>query len=75
MHRATAAIFVICTACVIVFFAGFLGLYAGETGEVFKITPDQHDFGTIDEGKAAIVTAAVENIGNASVQITNVRTS
>ncbi len=75
MHRRIAMMSVIGAACIIVFFAGLLGAYAGETGEVLKITPDQFDFGTIDEGKAAMVTATVQNIGNTSIEITNVRTS
>lgn len=44
-------------------------------GEVLKATPDQFDFGTLKEGATAVVTVEVENIGDAPVEITNVRTS
>jgi membrane protein YqaA with SNARE-associated domain len=45
------------------------------TGEVLKVAPDKFDFGAIEEGKAAVVTATIENTGSVRVEITNVRTS
>jgi hypothetical protein len=44
-------------------------------GEGLKVTPGQFDFGTVDEGKAAVVTVTVENAGSTRIEITNVRTS
>ena len=70
-----AAVSFIAAVGVIVIFAGFLSVYAGETQQVLRITPEEYDFGTINEGDPAIVTATVENVGSASVEITNVRTS
>ena len=49
--------------------------YSASTEEVLKITPEQHDFGTIPEGDPAVTTAIIENIGDSPVEITNVRTS
>lgn len=74
MNCRKAAVPVIAAAGVIVIFACFL-VYAGETQQVLRITPEEYDFGTINEGDPAIVTATVQNVGSASVEITNVRTS
>lgn len=49
--------------------------YGASTEEVLKITPEQHDFGTIPEGDPAVTTAIIENVGDSPVEITNVRTS
>jgi uncharacterized membrane protein len=75
MNCRKAAVSVIAAAGVIIIFAGFLLVYAGGTQQVLKITPEEYDFGTINEGDPAIVTATVQNVGSASVEITNVRTS
>jgi hypothetical protein len=40
-----------------------------------RASPDHFDFGTIDEGIPAVTEVAVENIGDRSVVITNVRTN
>ncbi len=60
-------------ACTLVF--GFALAYGGSTGEVLIATPDQHDFGTIPEGDPAVTKAIIENVSDAPVEITNVRTS
>jgi len=44
-------------------------------GGVLKATPDQVNFGTIDEGENAVATIEIENTGTAPIEITNVRTS
>ena len=43
--------------------------------EVLKATPSHVEFGTINEGENAVATVEIENIGDAPVEITNVRTS
>ncbi len=43
--------------------------------EGLKLTPDQFDFGSVDEGQPATVTVTVENSGNSRIDITSVRTS
>jgi hypothetical protein len=43
--------------------------------EVLKATPNHVEFGTIHEGENAVATVEIENIGDAQVEITNVRTS
>jgi len=45
------------------------------TGEILISTPDQFDAGTVAEGKTIEVTTSIQNVGNAPVEITNVRTS
>jgi hypothetical protein len=50
-------------------------VYGIESGEILKATPDHFDFGTIDEGKPATVTAVIQNVGSSPVEITNVKTS
>jgi hypothetical protein len=57
------------------FMIGLSLAYGDEGGELLKATPDHYEFGTIDEGQAAVVTAVIQNIGSAPVEITNVRTS
>jgi hypothetical protein len=49
--------------------------YGNESAEILKATPDNHDFGTIDEGQPAAITVIVQNVGTAPVEITNVKTS
>jgi hypothetical protein len=44
-------------------------------GEALKATPDHFDFGTINEGDPAAITVEIENVSDAPVEITNVRTS
>ena len=58
--------------------AALMGLsfaQGAQTGETLKATPTLVDFGTIDEGQAAVATAKIENVGSAPVEITGVRTS
>jgi hypothetical protein len=64
-----------CVSSIIVLFAALSGVHGEETGKILKITPEQFDFGTVDEGKAAVATATVENIGGTKIEITNVRTN
>jgi len=45
------------------------------TGEILISTPEQFDAGTVAEGKTIEVTTSIQNVGNAPVEITNVRTS
>jgi hypothetical protein len=46
-----------------------------EAGATLRITPEQFDFGIVEEGEAATITATVHNTGRASIEITNVRTN
>jgi hypothetical protein len=56
--------------------AGGLSLaYGQEAGKILRITPEQFDFGTVEEGGAATVTAVVHNTGGTRIEITNVRTN
>lgn len=56
--------------------AGGLSLaYGQEAGKILKITPEQFDFGIVEEGRAATVTVEVHNTGSAGIEITNVRTN
>jgi hypothetical protein len=48
---------------------------AQDAATALKITPEQFDFGTVDEGKTATTTAVVQNTGGAAIEIVNVRTS
>ena len=45
------------------------------TGEYLKATPEKLDVGTVPEGKKVEVTTTIQNVWNAQVEITNVRTS
>jgi hypothetical protein len=45
------------------------------TVEYLKATPEQLDVGTVPEGKKVEVTTTIQNVWNAQVEITNVRTS
>jgi hypothetical protein len=58
-----------------ILFAALLLAQGVSMGEVLKATPDHFDFGTLKEGAPAVVTVEIENIGDAPVEITNVRTS
>ena len=44
-------------------------------GELLIAIPAQFDAGTVLEGKIVEATAIIQNVGNAQVEITNVRTS
>jgi len=44
-------------------------------GELLIAIPAQFDAGTVLEGKIIEATATIQNVGNAQVEITNVRTS
>lgn len=66
---------VVSFACVFMFIAGLSFVHGISQIEALKVTPDQFDFGTIEEGPAAVVTAIIENVGNIPVEITNVRTN
>ena len=44
-------------------------------GELLVAIPAQFDAGTVLEGKVIEATAIIQNVGNAQVEITNVRTS
>jgi hypothetical protein len=52
-----------------------LFLSQASAGEVLKATPSHVEFGTINEGENAVANVEIENIGDAPVEITNVRTS
>lgn len=45
------------------------------SGAALKATPDHFDFGELNEGDPAQITVEIENISDAPVEITNVRTS
>jgi hypothetical protein len=56
--------------------AGGLSLaYGQEAGKILKLTPEQFDFGVVEEGRAATAAAVVHNTGNTKIEITNVRTN
>jgi hypothetical protein len=57
------------------FLVGLTFAYSTASGESLKATPDHFEFGTMAEGENAVVTTIIQNIGNAPVEITNVRTS
>jgi hypothetical protein len=57
------------------FIIGLSSVRGNENGEILKATPDHFDFGTIDEGQPAAVTAVIQNVGSTPVEITNVKTS
>ena len=59
--------------CLFIF--GLPLVYGNEGEAILKATPDHYDFGTIDEGQPAIVTAVIQNVGSVPVEITNVKTS
>jgi hypothetical protein len=64
--------------CLVLICALVDGLYPvyGETdGSILKATPNHVEIGTVPEGEKIIATAIVQNIGNAPVEVTNVRTS
>jgi hypothetical protein len=65
----------ICLAWMCLSTFGLSLVYGGESEEILKAAPDHYDFGTIDEGQPAAVTAVVQNVGSAPVEITNVKTS
>jgi len=67
------AIKAIISTCFLIF--GFALAYGDSTGEILKATPEQFDFGAIPEGEPAVATAVVENVGDAPVEITNLRTT
>ena len=71
--KTTIAIKGITCVCALIF--GLALAYGGSTGEVIKATPEQFDFGTIPEGDPAVTTAIIENVGDVTVEITNVRTT
>ncbi|NLT65744.1 MAG: DUF1573 domain-containing protein [Acidobacteria bacterium] len=43
--------------------------------QVLKATPVEFDFGTVAEGKPAVATTTIENIGSEPVEITSLRTN
>jgi len=57
------------------FIIGLSSARGNEKEEILKATPDHFDFGTIDEGQPAAVTAVIQNVGSTPVEITNVKTS
>jgi hypothetical protein len=59
--------------CLVIF--GLSLVYGSESEEIIIATPDHYDFGTIDEGQPAEVTAVVQNVGKTPVEITNIKTS
>jgi hypothetical protein len=59
--------------CTVIF--GLSLVYGSESEEILIATPNHYDFGTIDEGQPAAITAVVQNVGSAPVEITNVKTS
>ncbi len=66
----------ICITILILAFTGsFLLGYGEQAKTIFAVTPEEFDFGTIEEGKAATVTATVENVADMTVDIKNVRTN
>jgi hypothetical protein len=75
MKHRRRSISAICTLNAIILFGGLCFVYAEEALKTLRITPEQFDFGTIEEGKAAIATAVVHNIGTTRIEITNVRTN
>ena len=75
MKRRKAMVSMVRAAGVFVFFAGLPFARGVSMGEGLKVTPGQFDFGTVDEGNAAVVAATIENTGSTRVEITNVRTS
>lgn len=65
----------VCVSVLLMLAAGSFLAYGQEGGTVLKVTPEQFDFGTVDEGIAATATATVHNTGRARIEIKNVRTS
>lgn len=63
------------TGIMAVLLCGALPVHAAEQKNSLKITPEQFDFGTVDEGAPAIATAVVENRSGVDIEITNVRTN
>jgi hypothetical protein len=61
-------------ATLIVLAAGHVPSSA-QTGMPLKVSPELFDFGTVNEGQPATVTAKVKNIGNTPIEIANVRTN
>jgi hypothetical protein len=64
-----------CLFCLLMLTGGLFFAYGQEAGAILKIMPEQFDFGTVDEGKAAAVTAVVHNTGRMRIDITSVRTN
>jgi hypothetical protein len=60
---------------VILLFATVSSAPAGDEGPGLLITPDQIHLGTIDEGPPAVATVTVENVSDAVVTATNIRTN
>jgi hypothetical protein len=75
MKRGRAAVAAGCIAGAWMLIVGLTLAYGNPAGEILKATPEQFDFGTVAEGKPAVVTTSVQNIGSTPVEITNVRTS
>jgi len=53
------------------FLIGLLPVY----GSVLKATPNHVEFGTLDEGKNAVIMVTIHNTGKAPIDITNVQTN
>ena len=75
MKRGKAALTAGCIAGVCMLIIGLSLAYGNPAGEILKATPEQFDFGSVAEGKPAVITTSIQNIGKIPVEITNVRTS
>jgi hypothetical protein len=61
---------------ILIMLVGGIPLACGQdAGRILKISPEQFDFGTVDEGIAATVNTVVHNTGSTKMEITNVRTN
>jgi hypothetical protein len=49
--------------------------YGQEAEKILRVTPEQFDFGIVEEGKAATIMAEVHNASRTRIEITNVRTN
>jgi subtilase family serine protease len=60
-------------ACLL--FIGLSCAYGNAADGFLKATPEQIDTGTVPEGKTIEVTVSIQNVWNAPIEITSVRTS
>lgn len=62
-------------AAICAFFLGLPVMCGVSQEKALRITPEQFDFGAIDEGTPAVTTATLLNTGSIPVEVTNVRTN
>ena len=75
MRRGKARVAAVGILWIAAFLTGVSFASDDSAGELLIAIPAQFDTGTVLEGKIIEAIAIIQNVGNAQVEITNVRTS